>query len=155
MTIQAFDSKFLDDLTAKAKASDRRRAHHNVHLSLDEPCQRLFIAMEPDSFVVPHRHSRPAKPECFIGIRGHVALFFFDNDGTINKTLHIGPDQTTLVCDIPPNTWHTAVSMTTACVFLEVKPGPYQPIHDGDIAPWSPSEEDQQIYIANLRSTLA
>ena len=154
MQIQSFDEVFFDGLTQQAKASERRRAHHNIHQSLDEPCQRLFIAMETDSFVVPHRHSNPSKPECFIGVRGHIALFIFDDNGTIQETLHIGPDQPILICDIPPNTWHAVVSMKSGTVFCEVKPGPYQPIDPTDIAPWSPPKDGQQEYIAKLKSTL-
>lgn len=155
MSIQSFNEAFLDTLTVKAKANERRRAHHNIHESLEEACQRLMIAMEPDSFVVPHRHSNPSKPECFLGIRGHVALFIMDDDGGILETFNIGPGQPMLGCDIPPNTWHAVVSMTTGTVFFEAKPGPYQPIDPADIAPWAPTEDKQQDYIAQLKATLS
>lgn len=140
MAIPSFDHAFLDELTAKAKLSDRLRAHHNIHESLEEACQRLFIAMEPDSYVVPHRHTNPAKPECFIGVRGRVLLFIFDDEGNVTEKLNIGPGQELFACDIPAHTWHTVISLETGTVFLEAKPGPYQPIDENDIAPWAPRE---------------
>lgn len=45
----------LDALSREAQQSSRRRANHNLREDLSDPVQRLAIAMEPDTFVRPHR----------------------------------------------------------------------------------------------------
>ncbi|HIC0138358.1 TPA: WbuC family cupin fold metalloprotein, partial [Enterobacter hormaechei] len=42
--------------SAQAANSPRLRAHHNFHPELSDPVQRLAIAMEPGTYVRPHRH---------------------------------------------------------------------------------------------------
>ncbi len=49
----------LAELTRQAGRAERRRAHLNVHDSPDAPVQRFFIAMEPDTYIRPHRHLMP------------------------------------------------------------------------------------------------
>ncbi len=40
----------------QAANSPRLRAHRNLHPELSDPVQRLAIAMEPGTYVRPHRH---------------------------------------------------------------------------------------------------
>jgi len=47
MNMQVFTSQTLDELTNKAKANPRLRQHKNIHSSYQDPCQRLFNAIEP------------------------------------------------------------------------------------------------------------
>lgn len=65
--IQLFNHAQRKALKESAKASPRRRANHNVHKSYEDLVQRLFIAMEPDSYVRPHRHTQQHKWEFFYG----------------------------------------------------------------------------------------
>ena len=64
----------LDELTKNAEREARKRKNLNLHENLADSCQRLFNAVEPNSYIRPHRHTDPPKPECFIGIRGTIAL---------------------------------------------------------------------------------
>jgi len=57
MTIKQIDNKLLDDLTAKAVTSPRKRAHHNLHDALEDPVQRLCVSIEPGTYIRPHRHA--------------------------------------------------------------------------------------------------
>lgn len=48
----------LSDLTQQSEAAanaPRLRAHRNFHPELSDPVQRLAIAMEPGTYVRPHR----------------------------------------------------------------------------------------------------
>ena len=48
-----------NDLTAlgqQARQSQRLRANANLHTELSDTIQRLAIAMEPDTLILPHRH---------------------------------------------------------------------------------------------------
>ena len=59
--IKTITAAALDELSGKAVAAERRRAHLNVHASLDANVQRLFIATEPDTYMRPHRHPEASR----------------------------------------------------------------------------------------------
>ncbi len=73
----------LDELTAKAVASLRKRAHHNLHVVLEDPVQRLCVAVEPGTYIRPHRHADPSTWEVFILLRGSVVFLVFDDAGKV------------------------------------------------------------------------
>ena len=52
----------------QAQQSPRQRANCNLHPQLDDPIQRLAIAMEPGTYVRPHRH--PHTWELLYPLRG-------------------------------------------------------------------------------------
>ena len=72
--MKLIDSKLLTWLSAQAAANPRLRQNFNIHDSNDEACQRLLNAVEPGSYIRPHRHLTFAKPESFVGLRGRIAL---------------------------------------------------------------------------------
>ena len=68
------------DLTAlgqQAQQSPRLRANSNLHMELTDPIQRLAIAMEPDTLIVPHRH--PHTWEVLTALRGRFTVLVFDD----------------------------------------------------------------------------
>lgn len=138
--MQIIDDQLLDELTTKARQSPRGRMNHNLHASYDEPCQRLLNAMEPGSYVRPHRHLTPPKPECFLVVRGRLAAFIFADDGAIERVIPFSAGGATLGVDIPAGIWHAVVSLESGSAFFETKPGPYIPPSDKDFAPWAPAE---------------
>jgi cupin fold WbuC family metalloprotein len=40
--------------------------NYNFHESLDDPINRLINAMEPETYLRPHRHKNPDKNEVFL-----------------------------------------------------------------------------------------
>ncbi len=54
--MKLFTDTLLDELAAKANASPRLRAHHNIHQSPGDLVQRFFVAANRDSYFRPHRH---------------------------------------------------------------------------------------------------
>lgn len=154
--VQIIDKELLDQLSEKARQSPRRRMNHNLHQSYDEPCQRLLNAMEPGSYIRPHRHLTPPKPECFLVVRGRLAAFIFTDDGTIERVIPFSAGSATLGVDIPAGVWHAVVSLESGSSFFETKPGPYLPPSDKDFAPWAPAEgsEEAPAYLAELRGAI-
>jgi hypothetical protein len=55
----------------------------NVHPTLEDPVQRLFIALEPGTYIRPHRHPEPDKWELFVLINGAVDALLLDDDGKL------------------------------------------------------------------------
>ncbi len=134
------DSALLSELSLQAAAAQRLRQHYPLHDSLDEVCQRMLIAIEPGSYVRPHRHLLDPKPECLIGLRGRMALITFDDAGEVQCLQPFGLTEKLLGVDIPAGIWHTVVCFESGSVFFETKPGPYRRNAPGDLAPWAPEE---------------
>lgn len=150
--MKLIDNKVLDQLSLEAAESPRLRKNLNLHDDYADPCQRLFNAMEPGTYIRPHRHMHPPKPECFMAIRGKMALIVFFEDGSIEQVVPFGCGCDVVAIDLPAGVWHSLVSLQPGSIFFETKPGPYAPLSDKDFAPWSPEEgsPDSAAYLAGL-----
>ncbi len=138
--MKILNSELLNGLSSQASESRRLRQHLNLHSSYEEPSQRLLNAMEPASYIRPHRHLRDPKPENFVGLRGRMALLIFDDAGRVEQIVPFGPGEDALGIDLPPGVWHTVLSLEAGSVLFETKPGPFLPIFKKDVAPWAPEE---------------
>ena len=136
------DKKLLDDLTAKAIASPRKRAHHNLHPVLEDPVQRLCVAIEPGTYIRPHRHADPSTWEVFILLRGSAVFLVFDDAGRVREHVVLGAGGPVQAVEIPAAAWHSIASLETGTIFFEVKQGPYSPPRDVNSAAWAPAEDD-------------
>ena len=155
-SMKIIDTPLLDQLTLQARSNPRLRQHFNLHRSYDEPSQRLLNALEPETYIRPHRHLRDPKPENFIGLSGRMVLLTFSEEGTIEQVLPFGPGEGILGIDLPPGIWHTVICLESGSVLLEAKPGPFLPIYDKDLAPWAPEEGSAEAvgYLEDLRTVV-
>lgn len=131
----------LDALAMQAQQSPRRRANHNLHPELNDPVQRLAIAMEPDTLVRPHRH--PHTWEMLFPLRGRFLVLHFDETGRVTERTVLGEDCKLL--ENPAGVWHAVLSLDSGGVIFEVKQGPYQPVGEADQAPWAPVGEGTRL----------
>jgi cupin fold WbuC family metalloprotein len=150
------DTALLDEVCAEAAASPRRRRNRNLHPRDDHPAHRLLNAMQPDSYIPPHRHLDPHKDETFVVLRGLLGLVLFDDAGEIVRSLTIGAGGAALGVDIGHGTWHTAIALAADTVFLEAKAGPYLPSAEAERASWAPAENTSAAapYLAALKARL-
>lgn len=143
----------LKELSRKAKASPRKRAHFLFH-QFQDPVQRMVNSIEPGSYIPPHKHENPDKIEAFIILKGKAACLNFDSQGKITE-IHIidehGPEY---AVDIPPRTWHTFVALKPATALFEVVQGPYRPESHKNLAPWAPPEEEGAEYLKQLEAEI-
>ncbi|MDD5057613.1 MAG: WbuC family cupin fold metalloprotein [Sideroxydans sp.] len=123
----------LTNLGQQARHSPRLRANTNLHRELADPIQRLAIAMEPDTLILPHRH--PHTWEVLTALRGRFTVLMFDDAGAVIERAVLGEDCS--VVEIPIGGWHAVLSRDVGAVIFEVKHGPYSPIADADVAAWS------------------
>lgn len=134
----------LEQLSAQARRNPRLRANFNLHTKLDDPVQRFFNAMEPGTYVRPHRHTEDDKWELFLLVRGQAMVVLFDDAGAITERVVLSPDDNLLV-EIPDNTWHTVVALERDTILYESKRGPYIVLSDKDFAVWAPQEGEQGV----------
>jgi cupin fold WbuC family metalloprotein len=141
--MKRIDQTLLTTLSTQAAAAPRLRAHHNLHPQLDDPVQRLCIAMEPGTYVRPHRHAEPATWEILLVLSGAVTLLVFDDKGTVTERIELAAGGAVSAVEIPACTWHAVASTQPGTVVFEVKQGPYIPIAEANYAPWSPADGAQ------------
>lgn len=139
-SVQIIDQAMLDAASDAARASPRGRRNRNFHLADEAICHRLLNAIEPGSYVVPHRHLDPAKAESIIVLRGRLACVVFDDAGDIVDCCVLTPGGAQVGVDMPHGTYHTVLALEPGTVFFEAKAGPYQPLGDAECAPWAPRE---------------
>jgi cupin fold WbuC family metalloprotein len=133
--LNAADLKILSET---ARAAPRKRSHHNIHASLDAKVQRLAIAMEPETYVRPHRH--PQTWEIYLPLSGSFRVILFDEQAQVTAFYTLGGNAGLKVFELPQKTWHSVVSLETGSVIFEVKEGPYIKPDVADVASWSPDE---------------
>jgi cupin fold WbuC family metalloprotein len=158
--MKIFDAQYLDDLTGKAKVSPRFRQHRNVHQSYQDASQRLFNAIEPGSYIRPHRHASDPREELLIAVRGVMAMLTFDDQGAVTNVLRFGTErhgcQMAVGAEVSSSTWHTVIALEPGCVLLEVKAGPFNLNQPKDLALWAPEEGSSACvsYFQQLMSNL-
>jgi cupin fold WbuC family metalloprotein len=128
----------LDDLAAKATASPRARAHHNIHQSATDPVQRFLVVSHRNSYFRPHRHL--TKSELAMVLRGRLHVLTFDEHGKVIGRHAVGEDAPSMAYETPTQVWHTLTADTDGAAFLEVKEGPYDPATASEFATWAPAE---------------
>ena len=155
-TARVIDQSLLNSVIQDAQNSPRRRKNFNFHTVNEAPAHRLLNALEPDSYIPPHRHLDSRKDETMIALSGRLACVFFDDAGQITQTCIASPGRACLGVDIPHGVWHSVFALDSGTVFLEAKAGPYEALTDAEKAPWAPAEQDEGAadYLATLRSAV-
>jgi cupin fold WbuC family metalloprotein len=162
MKVVDMSSAMLDGLTTRAISSPRRRQHHNMHATHADPVQRLFNAVDVDSYIRPHRHWQDPKAETLLGIRGTLTFVTFDDVGRILEAIEFGEQvagravNPSIGVEIPPGTWHTVVANEPGAIIFEVKAGPFDAGLAKEWAPWAPPENSLEAakYLSALRGQL-
>ncbi|MBI3570737.1 MAG: WbuC family cupin fold metalloprotein [Gammaproteobacteria bacterium] len=131
----------LRTLSAEAAVLPRRRKNFNLHASPDDPIQRLCNAFEPGTYVRPHRHTAGGVWELFLVLSGVAAVLTFDDNGTVTARTELRSGGEVQGVELPPDVWHSLVSLTPNTVLFEVKPGPYRSTGGNDFAAWAPPED--------------
>jgi len=145
--------EILDTVTREAITTPRLRKNLNFHQYDESLCHRLVNAVEPDTYIPPHRHLDPEKDETIIPLRGRLGVVFFDESGHVVQSAVLSPGGDAVGVNIPHGEFHTVVSLESGTVFFESKAGPYRPLTDAERAPWAPGEgsNESAAYLTELR----
>lgn len=147
----------VDEAIAHARTSPRRRVIAPFHRSESELLHRMLNAVQPDSYIRPHRHLDPPKAEAWVVLRGALCFFAFNDDGAVREHILLragGPD---FGVDLVPGVYHSFIALEPDTVIYEVKSGPYQAASDKSFAPWAPAEgtPEAAAYLQQLRTRYA
>ncbi len=147
--------ELLGQVSAEARLNPRLRKNHNFHPSDDSRCHRLLNAIEPGSYIRPHRHLDPEKDEAFVLMSGRLGVVTFTDAGEVVETVLLSHAGDILAAEILPGVYHTAFSLESGTVFYEAKAGPFRPLAEEEKAVWAPEDSDPQsaaAYLEHLRS---
>jgi cupin fold WbuC family metalloprotein len=152
MVMKVFTQALLDELAARATASPRKRAHHNLHASADDTVQRFFVTADRGTYFRPHRHQ--TKSELAVVLQGRFDVVVFDDSGRVVERQAVGKGTQGFGYETPRDTWHTLIAQSDGSTFLEIKEGPYDAKTAAEFAPWAPAEGDPAVsaYLDWLRT---
>ncbi len=155
--MQKIDQTIFEKLSQEARNSPRKRKNLNYHTCEADPLQRLLNAMEPGTYIRPHKHENPDKREVFIAFRGKLCVVEFDSEGNITDHTILDWAAGMPAVEIAEKTFHTVISLQSGSVAYEVKDGPYHPNDDKCFASWAPAEgtPESKIYLEELIQKLS
>ncbi len=142
----------LEGAITVSQSSPRRRVIQPFHRTESATLQRMFNAVQPDSYIPPHRHLDPPKAESWIVLRGALAFFTFDEQGAIAECVEIRAGGEIFGVDLEPGVYHTFFALEPDTVVYEVKDGPYSATADKTFPEWAPAEGTPEAsrYLAKL-----
>lgn len=140
--MKAITAEALAALSTQAAGRARLRANWDIHASATDPVQRFCNAIEPGSYIRPHRHGEAGKWELSIALKGRVVLVLFTPEGVLTDRIVLSAGGPTFGIETAPGTWHSFAGLEPGSVLFELKPGPYDPAADKDFAAWAPPEGD-------------
>ncbi|OON38598.1 hypothetical protein BTJ39_18090 [Izhakiella australiensis] len=130
----------LATLSQQAAGAARLRSNLNLHAELSDPVQRLAIAMEPGTYIRPHRHLQTW--EVLTPLTGRFVVLLFNDAGSVLQRTLLG-EETTLI-EIPAGAWHAVLSLDNGGVIFEVKQGPYLALSEEHCQQWAPREGEAE-----------
>lgn len=142
--MNVYDAAYLQGLIGEARSSPRLRQHRNLHGSYYDPSQCLLNAIEPRSYIRPHRHASDPKEERLFALRGLMALVLFNDGGEVTDIVKFGTERygydLAAGASVPSHRWHSVIALEEGSVLCEIKAGPFDPSQPKDLASWAPSE---------------
>jgi len=153
-TAVAVDAALIRAKARDARANARKREIHIFHTGDEDTLQRMLNALQPGTYITPHRHVAPPKAESILVLQGRVGFATFHDDGSddADHWLCMDPRAGVHGVDYRGGVWHTFFALEPDTVILEAKPGPYAPATDKEFAPWAPEEGAAQAtaYLADI-----
>ena len=146
------DQGMVDQLLEISAQNGNCDARISLHQSPSDNFHEMIILQHSGRYFRPHRHQGKGE-SCHI-IRGTVAFFVFNDDGSIADSSVVGKDAG-LLFRSGPDLWHTVIPVSEYAVYHESKPGPYLNQNDSIYPDWAPSGDKPELaanYMENLLS---
>ncbi len=134
------DRALLAEVLTGSRNSSRKRLALPLHKTTDEPVQRLINAMQPGTYIRPHRHREPPSPESILLLQGRLWLITFTGNGEVDASWELERESGRFGVDLIPGIYHTLIVTQPNTVIFESKAGPWRGHGDKTFAPWAPEE---------------
>ena len=123
--------QILDELSAKARASERLRMNMDLRNGPEDLSQRMLNALEPGTVMPIHRHRDSS--ETVVIVRGKIQWVFYDENGNETERVVLDADGDPRMLNVEQDRWHSLVCLESGSVLYESKDGPYHPLEEDEI----------------------
>jgi cupin fold WbuC family metalloprotein len=139
--IATIGTEDIEVLRQAVRKTPKRRVRINAHPDGDDGLHEMIIAIEPGSYIRPHKH--PGKSEAFHIIEGQVDIVVFSEEGSIDRIVSLGAKGGSHPFYYRMSTphFHTLIIHSDLLVVHEITNGPFVP--SGTVfATFAPEEGD-------------
>ncbi len=143
-SVISIDAALIEQAIEVSRKSPRGRVILPFHGTYSDPLQRMLNALQPGSYIQPHRHLAPPKAESIVVLKGAICYVSFKETGETDKHVIVSAGSDTVGIDTEAGVYHTFFALEEDTVLYEVKPGPYDEKTDKDFAIWAPAEGSAQ-----------
>ena len=136
------DNNLLQRLVEESKLSSRKRAFgliRSADSSKNIP-SIMVNALQPGTYVRPHRHPKKDGKELLIYLQGELKVLTFDQDGKILENFEFSSIGSRLI-EIPSRTYHSVLALSENSVILDMYLGLFNPDSYKEFASWAPEED--------------
>ncbi|HEY4255223.1 MAG TPA: WbuC family cupin fold metalloprotein [Chlamydiales bacterium] len=134
--ISIVSEELIEKLKSMALQVPLKRARMCLHMSHGDAVQEMVIVLHKDTYIRPHRHE--GKTESFHMIEGAVLIGFFNDSGSVQKTVRLSAERKNpFLYRLSAALWHTVVPLTEFAVFHEVSTGPFSA---SEYPAWEPED---------------
>jgi cupin fold WbuC family metalloprotein len=157
--MQQLSQDLLMTLAEQAQNRPRLRQNYNFHGDADR-VQRFLNALQPGTYVRPHRHLRPEGVngfEFFLVLEGEIGLLILDASGQIIETVGLSAQGPIRGVELAEGQYHSLIALAPNSVMLEIKEGPYNPATDKEFISRFPLEgsEAAQVQVGEWEQLFA
>jgi cupin fold WbuC family metalloprotein len=155
--IATIGAEDIEVLRQAVRKTPKRRVRINAHPGSDDELHEMIIAIEPGSYIRPHKH--PGKSEAFHIIEGQVDIVVFSEAGEVERIVSLAAKggRHPFYYRMSTPHFHTLIIRSDLLVVHEITNGPFLPT--GTIyAAFAPEEGDTAsaaIFQANLVKRVA
>ena len=125
------DTKLLNALTERAKASPRLRMNLDLRNTPADQSQRMLNALEPGTVMPIHRHRHTS--ETVVVLRGKVKWLYYNDKGELTDTILVEAGGDICGLSVPMGQWHSIECLESGSVILETKDGPWEAMREEDM----------------------
>ena len=125
------DTKLLNALTERAKASPRLRMNLDLRNTPADQSQRMLNALEPGTVMPIHRHRHTS--ETVVVLRGKVKWLYYNDKGELTDTILVEAGGDICGLSVPMGQWHSIECLETGSVILETKDGAWEALKEEDM----------------------
>lgn len=139
--ISTIGNEDIEVLRQAVRKTPKRRVRINAHPESTDQLHEMVIAIEPGSYIRPHKH--PGKSESFHIIEGQVDIVVFGEDGSIERIVSLAASggRHPFYYRMSAPHFHTLIIRSELLVVHEITNGPFLPT--GTVyAAFAPEEAD-------------
>ena len=122
--IMIITQQILDELSAKARASERLRMNMDLRNGPEDVSQRMLNALEPGTVMPIHRHHDSS--ETVVIVRGKIQWVFYDENGNETERVVLDADGDPRMLNVEKDRWHSLVCLESGSVLYESKSDIFQ-----------------------------